>query len=334
MPYPSRTDRAAIVAAAIVVLDERGLDDVSLRAIAAHLGIRQPALYHHFASKAGLLDAVADDVLLRRHTDRLPVDGERWDAFVARNARSMRRAMLSIRDGARLIASSGSRSPQLDTAVAQVGLLENAGFTAPDAILALIAVARYTIGSAIEQQTARDGGNIVIDTDRTDSATNHLIDSTRHVVALGQDHEYETGLAALIRGLAPTDHAELTRQRKRPMTTTFRGVFLTSTSPQATANFYRDVAQFPLETVAEGGYTYWRFDRDSVQVAIHDAEAFAEYAYPPDPGSNLTHLYFKIDDRDDFLAHLHRQGIEPVAADDIVVTVADPDGRKVMFGTA
>ncbi|MGO4595034.1 TetR/AcrR family transcriptional regulator C-terminal domain-containing protein [Leifsonia sp. 2TAF2] len=203
MPYPSRTDRVSIVAAALEVLDERGLDDVSLRAIAERLGIRQPALYHHFASKAELLDAVANEILARRHTDRLPADGERWDVFVARNARSLRRAMLGTRDGARLIASSGPRSPQLDTAIAQVGVLEAAGFTTTDAILALIAVARYTIGSVIEQQSARDSGDIVIQTERSDSAAARLMDGARQVVALGQDHEFETGLAALIRGLAP-----------------------------------------------------------------------------------------------------------------------------------
>ncbi|MFT3900675.1 MAG: TetR/AcrR family transcriptional regulator C-terminal domain-containing protein [Gordonia sp. (in: high G+C Gram-positive bacteria)] len=203
MPYPPRTGRAEIVAAAIVVLDDRGLDGVSLRAIATQLGIRQPALYHHFASKADLLDAVADEILSTWHTDRLPHDGEQWDTFVTRNARSMRRAMLSIRDGARLIASSGSRSPHLDTAIAQVSLLEDAGFTAAEAILALIAVARYTIGSAIEQQTARDGGDIVITTSRTDDEANHFLESIRYVVALGSDHEFETGLAALIRGLRP-----------------------------------------------------------------------------------------------------------------------------------
>ncbi len=204
MPYPSRTDRASIVAAAITVLAERGLDDLSLRTIATHLGVRQPALYHHIASKAELLDAMADEVLDRWHTDRLPVDGERWDVFVARNARSFRRAMLSVRDGARLIASAGSRSPQLDNAIAQVALLEDAGFPSTYAVLALIAVSRYTIGSAIEQQTSRDDGRIVIDTDRDDDAAVHIIETTRHVVALGQDHEFETGLAALIRGLHPT----------------------------------------------------------------------------------------------------------------------------------
>ncbi|MFD6698208.1 MULTISPECIES: TetR/AcrR family transcriptional regulator C-terminal domain-containing protein [unclassified Microbacterium] len=205
MPYPSRTDRAAIVAAAIEVLSVHGLDGVSLRAIASHLGIRQPALYHHFDSKAALLDAVAEEILDRHHTDRLPADGEHWSVFVTRNARSLRRAMLSVRDGARLIASSGSRSPGLDNAIAQVTVLEGAGFAPTDAVLALIAVSRYTIGSAVEQQAARDGGDIVIETGRADAAAAHFIDTVRDVVLLGQDHEFETGLAALIRGLDPAN---------------------------------------------------------------------------------------------------------------------------------
>ncbi|MFN8048462.1 MAG: VOC family protein [Ancrocorticia sp.] len=118
------------------------------------------------------------------------------------------------------------------------------------------------------------------------------------------------------------------------MATTFRGIFLTSDNPSAIVSFYREIAEFPLEEVDAGGYTYWRLDRDGVQVAIHDAAAFAEYASPPLAGSNLTHLYFHIDDYEDFVARLGELGIEPEAIDDVVVTVADPDGRKVMFGTA
>jgi TetR/AcrR family tetracycline transcriptional repressor len=201
MPHPRQTDKHAIVSVAIEVMNEDGLDGISLRKIATGLGIRQPALYHHVASKADLLNAIADEILDRWHLDRVPVDGERWDAFVARNARSLRRAMLSVRDGARLIASAGSRSPALEHAIAQVSLLEDAGFSGTEAVLALIAVSHFTIGSAIEQQTARDGGGIVIDTDRTDADAEHFIAITRQVVALGQDHEFETGLAALLRGL-------------------------------------------------------------------------------------------------------------------------------------
>jgi catechol 2,3-dioxygenase-like lactoylglutathione lyase family enzyme len=117
--------------------------------------------------------------------------------------------------------------------------------------------------------------------------------------------------------------------------TAFRGIFLTSDAPERTAAFYEQVAQLPLERVGEdGGYLYWRIDRDGVQIAIHAAAPFADYADPPLAGSNLTHLYFRIEDQPAFLAHIAALGIAPVAVDDVVVTVEDPDGRKVMFGLA
>jgi len=119
------------------------------------------------------------------------------------------------------------------------------------------------------------------------------------------------------------------------MEPSFRGVFLTSESPEETAHFYRQVALLPLEAVGvEGGYVYWRLDRNGMQLAIHAAQAFATYAYPPVPGSNLVHLYFKIEDQKAFLTHLEQVGVAPLSVDDVVVTVVDPDGRKVMFGTA
>jgi hypothetical protein len=119
------------------------------------------------------------------------------------------------------------------------------------------------------------------------------------------------------------------------MDTKFRGVFLTSKKPEATAKFYEQVASLPLEAVGTPGeYVYWRLDRDGMQLAIHDAKAFSTYTYPPLADSNLTHLYFNIEDQKAFLAHLESLQIQPVSIDDVVVTVTDPDGRKVMFGTA
>ncbi|MET9021842.1 TetR/AcrR family transcriptional regulator C-terminal domain-containing protein [Actinopolymorpha sp. NPDC004070] len=201
MPHPKRIDRAAIVSAAIEILDERGLDALSLRAIAARLGVRQPALYRHVDSKVDLLADVAAEVLDRWHTDRVPGDREPWQDFLGRNARSLRRAMLSVRDGARLMATAGPRSPSIDNAIAQVGLLERSGFAGPDAILAFIAVSRYTIGAALEQQTARDGSSIVFPTERADKSAMHLAEVVADLADLGPEHEFEVGLAALIRGL-------------------------------------------------------------------------------------------------------------------------------------
>jgi hypothetical protein len=119
------------------------------------------------------------------------------------------------------------------------------------------------------------------------------------------------------------------------MNVALRGIFLTSEEPEVTAKFYRNVASLELEQVGSaGGYVYWKTDSNGLQLAIHDARQFAKYTYPARPDSNLTHLYFKIDNRDEFLNHLRMLGIAPYANDDVVITVADPDGRKVMFGTA
>ncbi len=119
------------------------------------------------------------------------------------------------------------------------------------------------------------------------------------------------------------------------MDTLFRGVFLTSEKPEATARFYEQVALLTLETVGRSARCIsWRVDRGGMQLAIHDAKAFADYAYPPLAVSNVTHRYFKIEYQKAFLTHLERLQIQPLAVDDVTVTVSDPDGRKVIFGTA
>lgn len=156
----------------------------------------------------------------------------------------------------------------------------------------------------------------------------------------GTDRERPTGQRAMaygweeLRDKYRDQFSERIGARESSGNTSFRGVFLTSTDPAATAQFYRDIAGFPLEQAGEGGYSYWRLDRDGMQLAIHNAQAFAAYTYPPIRDSNLTHLYFHVEDHDAFIAHLRDLGVEPFAVDDVVVTVVDPDGRKVMFGTA
>jgi hypothetical protein len=118
------------------------------------------------------------------------------------------------------------------------------------------------------------------------------------------------------------------------MSPVLRGIFLTSDDPNRAAAFYRDVAGLELERIGNADYSYWKIDKDGLQLAIHDARLFASYTHPPFPESNLTHLYFKIESQKNFLEHLESLEIAPYSVDDIVVTVSEPDGRKVLFGTA
>jgi AcrR family transcriptional regulator len=55
----ARLDRAAVVQAAVELLDSEGPQGLSLKALAARLGVQTPSLYNHVAGMPGLLGALA-----------------------------------------------------------------------------------------------------------------------------------------------------------------------------------------------------------------------------------------------------------------------------------
>ncbi|MEU9979368.1 TetR/AcrR family transcriptional regulator C-terminal domain-containing protein [Streptomyces sp. NPDC051014] len=55
--------RDAIVAAALEAISLHGIDGISLRRVAAALGVDPKSLYNHVSGKDGLLDAVAEHIL-------------------------------------------------------------------------------------------------------------------------------------------------------------------------------------------------------------------------------------------------------------------------------
>jgi AcrR family transcriptional regulator len=61
VPYPSKTDRNAILSAAVEELSRAGIRDLSLRNIAATLDLAPNALYRYFSDRAALEAALADE---------------------------------------------------------------------------------------------------------------------------------------------------------------------------------------------------------------------------------------------------------------------------------
>jgi TetR/AcrR family tetracycline transcriptional repressor len=169
-------DRAAIVAAALKLLDEVGLDQLSTRRLAAELGVKGPSLYWHFKNMAELRDLMADKLL----TDALPAPEafDDWKAWLAEGARGYRRAALSCRDGARILASARPTDARRNVRFkANITRLQQEGFLERDAFGSFMVLARYAMGYALAEQAGR-GAN------ETSEAT------------------FEMGLKAMIDGLA------------------------------------------------------------------------------------------------------------------------------------
>ena len=57
-PYPSQIDRDSIVRVAREMIEEEGVDHLSLNKLASEMGVKAPSLYRYVSNKAELLRAV------------------------------------------------------------------------------------------------------------------------------------------------------------------------------------------------------------------------------------------------------------------------------------
>lgn len=84
-------NRERIHAGALRIVDAEGLDGLSMRRLAAELGVRAPSLYGHVASKDELLHSVANDVMMQVDVSAF-VSGD-WRLGLRVWARSYRAAL-------------------------------------------------------------------------------------------------------------------------------------------------------------------------------------------------------------------------------------------------
>jgi AcrR family transcriptional regulator len=119
-------DVEAVVDAAVSLADGAGLDAVTVRRVAARLGVTPMALYRYVEGKDDLLDAMADRLY---EGLTLPDADAEWWHGLAELARSTRRVLLARPWAAPLFARPlrGPHAHALDEALR--GALRNAGFS-------------------------------------------------------------------------------------------------------------------------------------------------------------------------------------------------------------
>jgi TetR/AcrR family tetracycline transcriptional repressor len=102
-------DRTQIVRAALALLDEVGLEQLTMRRLSERLGVKAAALYRHVRNKDELLQLLADDI-----SGEIPVPraAGTWQQQVREMARNVRRGLLAHRDAAQLLANTMPFGPQ------------------------------------------------------------------------------------------------------------------------------------------------------------------------------------------------------------------------------
>ncbi|MBB6039720.1 TetR/AcrR family transcriptional regulator C-terminal domain-containing protein [Phytomonospora endophytica] len=150
--------RAGLIDAALTLLDEVGLKGLTVRRLAADLGVKSPALYWHIRTKQELLDGVAE-AIVRAAGLGPPHDGEPWQDWLVRRALAYRAAVLGHRDGALVVASSTRLGAEaLELFDAELRALVAEGFTPRLALDTISALSHYTTGFLLREQSPPTAG--------------------------------------------------------------------------------------------------------------------------------------------------------------------------------
>ncbi|HMK92954.1 MAG TPA: TetR/AcrR family transcriptional regulator C-terminal domain-containing protein [Thermoleophilia bacterium] len=196
--------RERIVEAAVRIIDDDGLDALSMRRLGEALGVNPMAAYYHVPNKAALYDLVVE--ALMGEVDLSGIDpAEPLAEQFKQAARAYRTALLAH---PRAIPILATRSLRTAAAVRPVepllGVLYAAGLTPTESVAAVDCIAHYILGGTMGyyHHVFDSEGSDQREFDQLDPAElpnlSRMIAEGRYA---GFDAEFEFGLDAITRGL-------------------------------------------------------------------------------------------------------------------------------------
>jgi AcrR family transcriptional regulator len=200
-------DRERVADTALKLLNEVGLEGLSLRAIAKELDVKAPALYWHFKDKQALLDEMATEMYRRMVAGTPLAPGDSWQERLLKSNRGLRAALRGYRDGARVF--SGSQFTGLvhvEQMEDSLRLFTAAGFTLAQAVRAISTTYLYTLGFVTEEQGVQPMPDERREGYDLDERARRMADFPLSAAAGAEifqdyDRHFEEGLALVIAGV-------------------------------------------------------------------------------------------------------------------------------------
>jgi AcrR family transcriptional regulator len=201
----SRLSRERIADAAVALVDRDGLEALSFRNLGAEVGCEAMSIYHHFPSKAHLMDALVD-LMLAEITIQSVADQPDWIARLRHTAHSFRAVALKHPKLFPFFAVH-----RLNTRLGvsfidgTIGILREAGFPPEPASRYFRTIGYYLTGAALDETHGYAKGPSAaepVSNEVIAAEFGHLAASARFFQSRYFQSTFEDGLEMLLAGVA------------------------------------------------------------------------------------------------------------------------------------
>jgi TetR/AcrR family transcriptional regulator, tetracycline repressor protein len=200
--------RDRVIEAALRVMDEEGLEAVSMRRVAREVGVEAMSLYHHVEDKEDLLDGICERVMIEFDFPE-PVDD--WTENCRRGARAWRNLLQAHPAVMRLFAEQRGPVRSIDSmrpTEFALKILRSCGLTDRDTAQAFHAFGGYIQGFVMMELGSIAGGSdeehVKMHAELAAALPGEfptLEAVSRYFAECDPDEQFEFGLDLLIRGL-------------------------------------------------------------------------------------------------------------------------------------
>jgi TetR/AcrR family transcriptional regulator, tetracycline repressor protein len=149
-----KVNRDMVTRAGLKLLNEVGLERLTLRLLARGLAIQAATLYWHFKSKEELIDEMATLVLAEGSSHLLPAkDSADCSDWAVSFGVGLRKTLLAYRDGARMIAGTRLTNTVYMKTAERIGAkLVASGLTVRQTVVLMSTIYNYTLSFVMEEQ--------------------------------------------------------------------------------------------------------------------------------------------------------------------------------------
>jgi TetR/AcrR family tetracycline transcriptional repressor len=203
--------RERIIDTALCIMDDEGLEAVTMRRIGRELGVEAMSLYNHVEGKEDILDGVTE--LVMGEFDVPPATGD-WVVDASAMAMEWRRVLRMHPNVIRLFAERHKPLESLDSyrpMEAALDVIGRLGLAKRDVAQAFNAFGGYIMGFVMMEQgmmlgQAPDDAERAVARERMaralrDAGYVHMLEALPHLEGCSNDEQFEFGLDLLIRGL-------------------------------------------------------------------------------------------------------------------------------------